>query len=521
MSVLAQARIKYDLFDPRLFEDPYPLYNQMREEDPVYWCEPLQGWLVTRHEDCARVLKDVEHFSAERMQRLLALQFPQVSAESCPYAVGFYTQAMLFLDGADHFRQRGYVNRAFVPRALEVYQGMVEATVAQLLEAVLARGSMDFHTQFAEPLPAIVISRIIGVSAEDWPRFRQWTEHTALFFSGAVRTDNDVRATEEATRDFLAYIDRALAERRHQPGEDMLSYMIAGSDMGRFLPRELRTQVLMLITAGHATTLDLLGNGMLALLRHPQQLQRLREHPVLLSNAVDEVLRYVSPVQITHRVVKQGVELRGQRLRQGDMVYVVLAAANRDPRVFRDPDRLDVGRESTWGLGVEPTTAWARTWRAWRRRWPSARCCGTCRGCAWRASPGGVGRGSCSGAWPRCRWRGEQAAGSACLRGGRALVQSPWPSHCPKHSSAPSERASPPTSPPGSRVSSRSTGATGRRCTPRRRAWCAFRAPRRRWRGCSGCATSTTCRWCPREAARGWRAGRWRPGARWCSPCGA
>lgn len=363
MSALAQASPKYDLFDPQLVADPYRLYSRMREEDPVYWCEPLQGWLVTRHEDCARVLKDLEHFSAERMQRLLALQFPQVSAESCPYSVGFYTQAMLFRDGADHTRQRGYVNRAFVPRALEVYQRLVEATVTQLLEAALARGSMDFHTQFAEPLPAIVISRIIGVSAEDWPRFREWTERVALFFSGAVRTDKDVRATEEATRDFLAYIDWALAERRRQPGEDMLSYMLAGSDLGRFLPRELRTQVLLLIAAGHATTLDLLGNGLLALLRHPEQLRRLREQPALLPNAVDEVLRHVSPVQITHRVVRQGVELRGQRLREGDVVYVVLAAANRDPRVFKDPDRLDVGRENarqhlSFGAGAHYCVGW-------------------------------------------------------------------------------------------------------------------------------------------------------------------
>lgn len=363
MSALPQVRLKYDLFDPRLVEDPYRLYDQMREEDPVYWCEPLRGWLVTRHEDCARVLKDVEHFSAERMQRLLALQFPQVNAESCPYSVGFYTQAMLFRDGADHSRQRGYVNRAFVPRALEVYQPLVEATVAQLLDEALAHGSMDFHTRFAEPLPAIVISRILGVSPGDWPRFRQWTEHTALFFSGAVRTDNDVRAAEEATRDFLAYIDGVLAERRRRPGEDMLSYMIAGSDMGRFLPRELRTQVLLLITAGHATTLDLLGNGMLALLRHPEQLQRLREHPALLPNAVDEVLRYVAPVQITHRVVRQGVELRGQRLREGEVVYTVLAAANRDPRVFKEPERLDVGRENArqhlaFGGGAHYCVGW-------------------------------------------------------------------------------------------------------------------------------------------------------------------
>ncbi|WP_257450224.1 cytochrome P450 [Archangium lipolyticum] len=344
LAASASSPRHYNLFDPGMFDNPFRLYNEMREADPVYWCEPLQGWMISRYADCVTALRDGARFSAARMAHLVAAQAPDVRPDDMPFSFRLNTLGIIFQDGAAHVRLRSHANRAFTPRALEAYHSLVRDTVDQLVAEALARGSMDYQKDFAEPLPAIVIARMFGVPVQDRHRFKQWTEDLTLFFSQGVSDRAGAQRAEAGARDFGAYLQDLIDKRRSEPGEDMLSYLIGGESEGRITAEELVVQAVMLIAAGHLTTLDMLGTSMLALLEHPAELRRIQESPELLTNAIEELLRFQSPVQIMHRLLTEDVEMGGQRMRKGQLVYINFAAANRDPRVFSEPDRLDVGR---------------------------------------------------------------------------------------------------------------------------------------------------------------------------------
>jgi cytochrome P450 PksS len=334
----------YPLTDPAFLEDPYPVYRRMRRHDPVYWSDELRFWVLTRHDDVLTATRNpaLSSGTAEMAVRArLRGRDPALAADYTRVNAGM----MLHKDGPEHHRLRVLGNHAFTPSALERWQSVIERVVEDLLEAALPRGRMDLIAELARPLPAIVIAELFGIPPEDRETFHHRSMAGTRFFGGAVgdpeeaaRTANEARLQHE--RYFLALLE----ERRRRPGDDLMSLLLQGQAEGRLTAEEVCSQCVLLLDAGHVTTMDQLGNTVLALLKGPEQLCRLRDNPGLVRSATEEGLRYDGAVQLLQRIAREDLVLRGQTIRMGDLLYLSLAAANRDPEVFTEPDRYDVGR---------------------------------------------------------------------------------------------------------------------------------------------------------------------------------
>jgi cytochrome P450 len=334
------------LLDPGLLSDPYPFYRMLRTTSPVFPI-PIPGhtgpgaWVLTRHEDVHAVLRD-SSFSVDRSRAAVV----QENLDRVPQALlaeGGGLRSMLLLDPPDHTRLRGLVNKAFTPKRVAALRPRIEAIVAELLDAVEGEGGMDLIGAFAAPLPAIVIAELLGVPSEDHERFKTWSSD--LVNAAGLSLAGPGEGFEAALERILAYLREIIAQRRRDPGDDLLSAMIeAQEDRDALTDEELLANSNLLLVAGHETTTNLIGNGLLALLRHRDQLDRLRAEPALLEPAVEELLRFDSPVQATVRVATADVELGGQRIEAGAIVACGIGAANRDPDAFPEPDRLDVAR---------------------------------------------------------------------------------------------------------------------------------------------------------------------------------
>ena len=260
-------------------------------------------------------------------------------------AVEMSDKAILFLDPPDHTRIRQLVGKAFTPRAVEAMRPHIQEIVDGLLDAAAGKGEMDVIADLALPLPVTVISEMLGVPVEDQARLQQWTDIAVRL----IDPSDDVAILAEAANalgGYNEYFGGLIGERRQQPREDLLSALVQAEEEGdRLSEQELLAMMALLYVAGHETTVNLIGNGMLALFRHPGELDRLRRDPSLLPSAVEEMLRYDSPVQLTARTATADVELDGLRIAKGQEAGVLLGAANRDPAQFPDPDRFDVGRQ--------------------------------------------------------------------------------------------------------------------------------------------------------------------------------
>jgi len=339
------------LLNPALQENPYGLYAMLREGSPVFRppipVETGAGvFLLTRHADVEAVLRDPEHrFSVQRREsdvfRLFADRLPVALLEG---PIG--SRSMLLQDPPEHTRLRGLVSRAFTPRRVAELEPRVEALVDELLTDAFARGEVDWIHDVAEPLPAVVIAELLGVPAEDHRTFRGWSSRLidALPAFGQEGATEDVAALVET---LAGYLREQIARRRDDPRDDLLSALIEARDAQDALSEEeLVATALLLLLAGHETTTNLIGNGLLALLRHPEQLDWLRADPAgRVANAVEELLRFDSPVQGTVRVAMEDVEIGGQAIAKGALVVCGIGAANRDPAVHPDPDRLDLARD--------------------------------------------------------------------------------------------------------------------------------------------------------------------------------
>ncbi len=261
-------------------------------------------------------------------------------------AVRAFLRQMLFLDPPDHTRLRGLVNKAFTPRVVEGMRQQVHETVDELLDAVQERTEMDMIGDFAYPLPVVVIAQMMGVPREDQAQFTRWTSDLgSLIGGGALREDRAPLALQ-GVMELMAYFRDIIADHRAHPRSDLLQGLIEAEDRGDVLSEEeLLGNCMLLLAAGHGTTTHLIGNGVVALLRHPDQLAVLREHPEMSAAAVTEILRYDGTVQMTSRKARADVEIGGQRIAAGETILTVLGAANRDPAQFPEPDRLDFTRQ--------------------------------------------------------------------------------------------------------------------------------------------------------------------------------
>ena len=334
---------------PEFLADPYPTYHRLRTEDPVHQ-SPLGFWVLTRYEDVAGMLRD-PRFAKEPMIAAVAARFG-----IAPATIGL---SMLDRDPPDHTRLRGLVSKAFTPRVVEGLRPRVQEIVDGLIARAERAGGMDLIEEFAYPIPVNVICEMLGVPVEDHERFKGWSLDLARGLDSIMLPpDSEVAKRSGIARQGLAEYFRALiAERRASPRGDLLSGLIAAEEAGDKLSEaELLATCVLLLVAGHETTVNLIGNGMLALLRHPDQIRRLRENPALIGSAVEELLRYDGPVQRTARTADQDVTIRGITIPKGEIVMPFIGAADRDPAQFPDPDRLDIARADNrhvaFGMGI-------------------------------------------------------------------------------------------------------------------------------------------------------------------------
>jgi len=344
---MATPEVEFNPYDPAFNADPYPTYHRLRAEDPVHRT-PMGFWILTRYDDVATVLRDAR-FGRKGFDELIRDRFGENS----------FDQAMLFRDPPDHTRLRALVNKAFTPRVIEEMRAKIQKTVDRLLDGVRDARAMDVITDLAYPLPVSVISEMLGVPAEDRDLFRGWSADIARSLDAiTLPTEPEVVERGNAARHALSSYFRALiAGRRRRPQRDLLSDLIAAEEQGdKLSEEELMATILLLFVAGHETTVNLIGNGTLALLRNPDQLEALRRSPALIGGAIEELLRYDAPVQRTGRMPNTDVELGGKRIAKGDLVLSLIGAANRDPAHFAEPDRLDLARADNrhlafgWGI---------------------------------------------------------------------------------------------------------------------------------------------------------------------------
>lgn len=337
--------------DPMLFDpiqdgvppDPYPLYDRLRRENPVHRGSSGR-WLLTRYEDCSSVLRDPAMSTAQREAK--------GDSDEAQLLAAYLSNLMLFNDPPDHTRLRGLVNKAFTPRVIERLRPRITELVDELLDMAAEAGSIDVIAELGRPLPVTVIAEMLGVPAEDRATFRGWSEALAH----TVDPNMDAEAADRAAVagvEFMAYFTNMAEERRQDPQHDLLSGLAAAEEEGdRLTADELVTNCILLLIAGHETTTNLIGNGTLALLRNPAELSRWREDPSLAKTAVEELLRYDSPVHLTARTAMEDVTVGDTEVKAGETLSLLLAAANRDPAEFADPAVLDIGRAENRHLAL-------------------------------------------------------------------------------------------------------------------------------------------------------------------------
>ena len=343
------------MFDPRNLDDPYLAYAQLREMKRVL--KPSIGgdlapWIVSGYDEVYQALRDARFSSARRGPMLM--RGSAELAERYANQGGGFGASMIFSDPPEHTRLRGLVSKAFTPRRISGMRPRLEEIVDQLLAPATARGGLELMDEFAGPLPATVIGDLLGVPPEDHERFRRWSNE---LFNRMGPPRDAASSAPEAGRALGQYISGIIAARRQEPKDDLISAMIAAQEERQVLTdAELLSTSLLLLIAGFETTTNLIGNGVLALLRHPEQLERLRADRSLLPTAIEEFLRYDGPAQLVVRSTSEPVELGGEPLPAKAPVMLLLGAANRDPRQFPHPDRLDVGRRDnahvSFGWGV-------------------------------------------------------------------------------------------------------------------------------------------------------------------------
>ena len=335
--------VQFNPLLPEVRANPYPLYHQLREEEPVHWSELLEAWVLTRYDDVSALLKD-SRFSADRRKanNRFAQEAVKRMQEGGPLADA---TTMLGADPPEHTRLRGLVSKAFTPRVVEAMRPHIQEIVDSLLDDVQESGRMDIIGDLAYPLPVIVIAEMLGVPPADRDDFKRWSDDIVATL-GPLVAPEVLEQARISIQEMADYFSAVIAERRREPKEDLLSGLIAAEERGEVLSgEELLATCILLLAAGNETTTNLIGNGMLALLRHPEQLEKLRDQPSLTDSAVEEFLRYDGPVQSTARVATEQLEIRGKTIEQAQLVIALLGAANRDPEQFPNPDELDIARE--------------------------------------------------------------------------------------------------------------------------------------------------------------------------------
>ena len=330
----------YQLLDPDVLANPYPLYARLRTESPVHWDPYLHAWVVTRYADVITVL---HHFSANRTPT--PEQFAAIGlAELGPLAQVMVKQ-MLFMDAPDHTRLRSLAATAFTPARVENLRSHIREILDDLLEPLLRAGRMDVIADLAAPLPAIVTAEMLGVPTEDAIQLKDWSADFAEVLGNFQHNPDRASRTLKCVEEMTNYFRDQISQLRTNPREGLINALLTAEiDGDRLSEEEIIANCIVTMVGGQETTTNLIGNGVLTLLRHPDEMQRLRNDLSLVPSAVEELLRFESPSQHTARICREDTELGGKLIRKGQAVIAVMAAGNRDPERFPDPDRLDLGR---------------------------------------------------------------------------------------------------------------------------------------------------------------------------------
>jgi cytochrome P450 len=334
--------------------DPYPIYDRLREEDPVHWSDALGGWLLTRYDDVAQALRDHHRFAVSgRIGAFLSELSPAVRERAEPLTRHF-SKAITHLDPPEHSPIRAQLQPMFTAARIEQFRGRIQALCEQLLDNLSGQTEFDLIADFAFPLPATVLGEVLGIPTEDCDQYKLWSDDIGVrLFGTGHATEENMEQARKSMLELYDYLSQLVELRRRKPREDLISYFISDCD---FSEQELFSTCVTLVLAGHGTTTNLIGNGMLALMQNPDQLQRLRSNPTLLPSAVEELLRYDSPLQRMWRRARTDVQIEGELIREGQMVLPAMGAANRDPAKFSQPNRLDVARSQnahlSFGYGV-------------------------------------------------------------------------------------------------------------------------------------------------------------------------
>jgi pimeloyl-[acyl-carrier protein] synthase len=331
----------YNLLDPQVLANPYPLFRRLRTEDPVHWDPFLHAWVVTRYADVVTVLHD---FSANRTptpEHLARIGL----AELAPIAQVMVKQ-MLFLDPPTHTRIRTLASHAFTPHLVEVLRGHIRDIAKNLVDAVISKGRMDVIGDLAEPLPYTITAEMLGVPVEDAPQLKAWSQDFAEMLGNFQHNPERVPRVRRSVKEMTNYFDSAIQEIRRHPRQGLIqSFLTAEVDGDRFTDEEVVANTIVTMVGGQETTTNLIGNGVLTLLRNPEELKRLKADSSLIPSAVEEILRYEPPSQHTARLAPHDLELGGKKILKRQAVIAVMAAGNRDPERFPEPDKFDITRK--------------------------------------------------------------------------------------------------------------------------------------------------------------------------------
>lgn len=330
----------YHLLDPEVLADPYPLYRQLREQDPVHWDPYLHAWVVTRYADVVTVLHRFRAARTPAPERLDELGMGEIG----PIAAVMIKQ-MLFLDQPEHGRVRRLASVAFTPRRVARLRDHIRQITEDLIDELPADGEFDVISRLANPLPAIVTAEMLGVPTSDHEQLKSWSQDFAEMLGNFQHNPGRAAKVLKSVEEMVDYFSAAVTAEATRPTEGLINALVTAEvDGDRLTDEEIVANVIVTMVGGQETTTNLIGNGLLTLLRQPEELHRLRSDPALMPTAVEELLRYESPSQHTARLAPAGAVLGDAKILEGDAVIAVMGAANRDPERFPDPDTIDLAR---------------------------------------------------------------------------------------------------------------------------------------------------------------------------------
>jgi pimeloyl-[acyl-carrier protein] synthase len=358
MSSASMTGLDERLVSDEFLDDPYPLLRQLRHEEPVFWSESIGGWILTRYDDIVPTFRDVAHFSNYgRFAKVVEYLPAERRKKFEPFETHYRQKSMLQSDPPDHTRLRALIVKVFNANSIEEMRPKIKKIVNDVIDAVEPRRQMDVIRDLAFPLPFSVLGKIMGLPNTDQDNVKLWADEI-LLFQGVNRPPEAIlERSQAALLAMRSYLTDLVNEKRRKPGEDLISELVKVEAEGiRLTEQELVYTCITMLGAGHETTTSLIGNGLFTLLSHPEEWRKLRENPSLLNSAIEEMLRYESPVARQPRVIKEDIELGGKKMLGGQVAFQMLNAANRDPDYFPDPDKFDIERQNNkhvaFGMGI-------------------------------------------------------------------------------------------------------------------------------------------------------------------------